>query len=477
MPIRHWRVACYWRPVVFTRFQRFYNSIKLLADLVTLALAFALSYWARFSLLPSEAPPPMRETVETLLLSLVIFPAIFRTSNLYTTNRSRSHIEEVFELFKATLLSTLVLVGVSYFIRERYSRLTIALFATFAFVGLSAVRLAFRALFNELRRRGVNLKTILVVGAGSLGERVVDTIEQHRELGFTVTGLLTRRAEKIGSTVRGVPVVGHFSDLAQVLDANPVDQVILALPLEEQPQTRELMEILALRTVDVKIVPDLFSYVTLRGGLEEFGGLPIISLQGAVLEGWNLIFKRLFDLLLSGLALVVLAVPMAVLAVLVKLSSKGPVFYAQERMGMDGHLFHMYKFRTMRTDAEAAGARMTTENDPRRTALGTFLRKTSLDELPQFWNVFVGDMSLVGPRPERPVFIEEFKKQIPRYHLRHMVKSGITGWAQVNGLRGNTSIKDRIDYDLYYIENWSLLFDLKILLRTAFGGFLSRNAY
>lgn len=462
---------------MFTRFQRFYNSIKLVADVVSLAIAFGLAWYSRFTFFPWVVTPPPEETVATLGLILVIFPVVFRGSNLYTTNRSRTHIEEVFEIFKATVVSTLILVGITYFVRERYSRLTVGLFATYAFVVLSIVRLSFRAVFNVLRRRGVNLKTILVVGAGQLGQRVVETIEQHRELGFKVTGMLTRKSEKVGSSVLGVPVVGHFNDLAAQLEKTPVDQVILALPLEEQPQLRELMEVLALHTVDVKVVPDLFNYITLRGGLEEFGGLPIISLQGAPLEGWNRIAKRIFDMALSFLALLVLSPVMALLAIAVKLSSRGPIFYAQERMGMDGHLFHMFKFRTMKVDAESAGAKFATADDPRRTSIGTFLRRSSLDELPQFWNVLVGDMSLVGPRPERPVFIDEFKKQIPRYHLRHMVKSGITGWAQVNGLRGNTSIKDRIDYDLYYIENWSLLFDLKILVRTAFGGFLSKNAY
>ncbi len=462
---------------MFTRFQRFYNSIKLVTDLVALTLAFAAAWYTRFTFFPFETLPPWEENVQTLLLVLVIFPLIFRGSNLYTTNRGRSHISEVFEVFKATALSMLVLVGVSYFIRERYSRLTVVIFTGYALVAVSSVRLAFRALFNELRRRGVNLKTILVVGAGALGQRVVETIELHRELGFTVTGLLTRRAEKVGTRVLNVPVTGLYSDLARELDKQPVDQVILALPLDEQPQMRELMEVLAQRTIDVKVVPDLFSYVTLRGGLEEFGGLPIISLQGAPLEGWNRIAKRVFDIWVATLAMLLLAPLMAVLAILVKLTSRGPVLFAQERMGIDGQLFHMYKFRTMKLDAEQHGAQFATEEDPRRTSIGTFLRRTSLDEVPQFWNVFVGDMSLVGPRPERPVFIEEFKKQIPRYHLRHMVKSGITGWAQINGLRGNTSIKDRIDYDLYYIENWSLMFDLKILLRTALGGFLSKNAY
>jgi len=462
---------------VFTRFQRFYNSIKLVADWGALTLAFALAWYTRFALFTGAAVPSTAESVETLVLALIIFPFVFRWSNLYTTNRGRSHIEEVFEIFKSTVLGTLLLVGVSYFVRERYSRLTIGLFAGYAFLTLSVVRLSFRAIFNELRRRGVNVKTILVVGAGSLGERVVETIEHHRELGFKVVGMLTRREEKIGGEVRGTPIVGHFKDLSAQLEKQPVDQVILALPLDEQASMRELMEVLAQHTVDVKVVPDLFSYITLRGGLEEFGGLPIISLQGAPLEGWNRILKRAFDILLSALALLMLSPLLLLLAVLVKLTSRGPIFFAQERMGIDGELFHMYKFRTMRLDAESSGAQFTTADDPRRTVMGALLRRTSLDELPQFWNVLVGDMSLVGPRPERPVFIHEFKKQIPRYHLRHMVKSGITGWAQVNGLRGNTSIKDRIDFDLYYIENWSLLFDLKILVRTAFGGFLSKNAY
>ncbi len=463
---------------MFTRFQRFYNSIKLAADAVTLALAFALAYLTRFHwVLAHESIPPLRDTLVTAAMALFVFPLTFRQANLYTTNRARSHISEVFEIFKATVLAAVILIAVAFFVRERYSRLTLALFTLYAFVGVSGVRLAFRGFFNALRRRGVNVKTILVVGAGELGQRVVEIIDEHRELGFRVVGLLTRRPEKVGKKLRGVEVLGLYGELGRVLDARPVDQVLLALPLEEQPSLKAMMEELAQRTVDVKLVPDLFHYFTLRGGLEEFGGLPIISLQGAPLEGWNRVLKRVFDLTLSALALTVAAPVMLLVAALVKLTSRGPVFFAQERMGIDGHVFRMLKFRTMRLDAEAKGARFATADDPRRTPIGSLLRRLSIDELPQFLNVLKGDMSLVGPRPERPVFIEEFKKQIPRYHLRHMVKSGITGWAQINGLRGNTSIKDRIDYDLYYIENWSLLFDLKILARTAFGGFLSKNAY
>jgi Undecaprenyl-phosphate glucose phosphotransferase len=237
------------------------------------------------------------------------------------------------------------------------------------------------------------------------------------------------------------------------------------------------MERLALRTVDVKVVPDLYQYITLCGGLEEFGGLPIINLQSHPLAGWNLVFKRVFDMLLSLVAILLTGPIMLVTAMAVKLTSKGPIFYAQERMGLDGRTFKILKFRSMRTDAEVKGAKWATAGDDRTTPIGKFIRKYSLDELPQFFNVLSGEMSLVGPRPERPVFIEEFRRQIPRYNLRHKVKAGITGLAQVEGWRGSTSLEKRIERDLYYIEHWSLWLDFKILVRTALGGFLSKNAY
>ena len=464
---------------MFNRFQRFYTSIKVAADASMLTLAFALAYVTRF-----EGPipvlyglPPLDETLLSLATVLVVFPITYRQSQLYTTNRARTHIGEVFEVFKATIMATLIVVALTYFTRERYSRLMLAFLSGYAFVLVSAVRLVLRAVLNEVRRRGFNLKSILVIGAGELGQRVIETVEGHKELGFRVAGLLTLRREKVGQQVLGVPVLGHVNDVEHVLDDHPVDQVIIAVPLEDQAAVKPLMEQLALRTVDVKVVPDLYQYITLYGGLEEFGGLPIISLQGDPMTGWNMVAKRVFDVLFAVVAIGLSAPIMLAVALAVKLTSRGPLLYKQERMGMDGHTFHILKFRTMRVDAESSGAMMASKEDSRRTPIGTFLRKFSLDELPQFFNVLWGDMSLVGPRPERPVFIEEVKKQIPRYHLRHKVKAGITGWAQINGLRGQTSIQKRIEYDLYYIENWSLLMDLKILIRTALGGFLSKNAY
>jgi Undecaprenyl-phosphate glucose phosphotransferase len=463
---------------VFTRFQHFYNGIKLISDLLVWTVAFVLAFFVRFEWAnATELKPASFDSLVTMALALALFPLTFRQFNLYTTNRSRTHVAEVFEIFKANLAATILLVTVTYFFRERYSRATIVLFTAFAFVGVSVVRLGFRFAFDQLRARGFNTKRVLLVGAGELGQRVVRIIHQHRELGFEVVGYLTRKESKVGQLFEGVKVLGTFELLSEQLVSGGIDQVILALPLEEQAQLKQLMDDLAQHTVDVKVVPDLFSYVTLRGGFEEFGGLPMISLQGGPLHGWNLVLKRVFDVVMSTLALALLFPLYSAVALLVKITSRGPVLYKQQRMGMDGRLFNMYKFRTMRVDAEAGGAKFATKTDDRRTPVGAILRRLSLDELPQFFNVFRGDMSLVGPRPERPVFIESFRKEIPRYHLRHMVKAGVTGWAQINGLRGDTSIRERIDYDLYYIENWSLVFDLKILLRTVFGGFLSKNAY
>jgi Undecaprenyl-phosphate glucose phosphotransferase len=302
-------------------------------------------------------------------------------------------------------------------------------------------------------------------------------VEVHRELGFRAVGALGLSKKRLGVSVAGVEVIGTLRDLRRIIQERGVDQVIVALASRSAHLLPRIMEICADTTVDVKVVPDVYQYATLFGGLEEFGGLPIVNLQSTGVLGINAIAKRAFDLVLSVVFLVLLSPVMVVVALLVKATSRGPVLFRQERVGLDGRAFQMLKFRTMRIDAESAGPRFATPEDPRTTPIGSFLRTMSLDELPQLWNVLVGDMSLVGPRPERPVFIDQFRRRIPRYQLRHMVKSGMTGWAQIHGLRGDTSIQKRVEYDLYYIQHWSLLLDLRILARTVAFGFLSRNAY
>jgi Undecaprenyl-phosphate glucose phosphotransferase len=353
----------------------------------------------------------------------------------------------------------------------------LALFATLSFLSISLARAFFKEVLQAMRRRGYNLRFILVLGAGRLARQVLEQIDLHRELGFRPVGCLSVTRRRVGTSVAGVEVIGTIRDLRQTLEQRAVDQVLVALPSRSAHHLPRVMEICADTTVDVKLVPDVYQYATLFGGLEEFGGLPVVNLQSSGVLGINAIVKRIFDLVFSALFLLLLAPFIAAIAIIVKAMSPGPVVFRQERVGLDGKPFQMLKFRTMRNDAEADGPKFADLRDPRVTPIGAWLRRLSLDELPQLWNVFVGDMSLVGPRPERPVFIEAFRRRIPRYQLRHMVKAGMTGWAQIHGLRGNTSIQKRVEYDLYYIEHWSLLLDLKILARTVAFGFLSRNAY
>ncbi|MBI3179680.1 MAG: exopolysaccharide biosynthesis polyprenyl glycosylphosphotransferase, partial [Deltaproteobacteria bacterium] len=282
--------------------------------------------------------------------------------------------------------------------------------------------------------------------------RDIATMREHASLGLRVIGVVTPSRE--ANTARfGLPVLGEVRDLVAVVRAHHADQVVAALTIDELGALKDMMAQLSHEAVDVRVIPDFYQYMTLCGSVEELAGLPVINLQATPLMGWNLVAKRTFDLMVSGAGLVLLAPVFAGIAAAIRLTSGGPVVFRQQRVGMDGRRFAMLKFRTMRTGADTTGAQMTAPNDPRRTRLGAVLRRTSLDELPQLWNVLKGDMSLVGPRPEQPVFVEDFTRDIPRYALRHKIKAGMTGWAQVHGMRGNTSITKRIELDLYYIEN------------------------
>jgi Undecaprenyl-phosphate glucose phosphotransferase len=466
---------------MFKRHNQLFTALRVLLDMLLVGAAFWAAYALRFGSPRTWPYPELPRPEETLIiasLALVIWPLSLRAMGLYRPQRQKTPLDEAFGVFKATLVAGLLLVALTYFIREsRYSRGTLALFTALSFIGISMARVIFKEVLQALRRRGYNLRYVLVLGAGRLARQVMEQIDLHRELGFRPVGCLSVTRKRVGTSLAGVEVVGTIRDLRRTLESRGVDQVLVALPSRSMHHLPRIMEVCADTTVDVKLVPDVYQYATLFGGLEEFGGLPIVNLQSTGVLGINAIAKRVFDLVLSALFLLLLSPLLAALAILVKATGPGPVLYAQERVGLDGKPFRMLKFRTMRADAEAQGPRFALDRDPRVTPLGAWLRRTSLDELPQLWNVLCGAMSLVGPRPERPVFIDQFRRRIPRYQLRHMVKSGMTGWAQIHGLRGNTSIQKRVEYDLYYIEHWSLLLDLKILARTLAFGFLSRNAY
>jgi Undecaprenyl-phosphate glucose phosphotransferase len=320
------------------------------------------------------------------------------------------------------------------------------------------------------------LKRILVAGAGDLGRMVADRMLQHRELGYKVIGFVDDRAGGDHIGYRGLPLLGTLNEVAEIAHRERVDHLYVALPLEEHSKLLDLMEVTSRECIDVKVVPDLLQFIALRARLEDLDGLPVINVNDVPLQGFNAWLKRSIDIVMASAALLVLAVPFGVIALVVRWTSPGSVFYRQERMGLDGKAFTVYKFRSMHQDAEeTTGPVWAHDNDPRATPVGRWLRRLDLDELPQFWNVLTGDMSIVGPRPERPFFVEQFKHRIPQYMLRHKVKAGITGWAQVNGWRGNTSLEKRIEYDLYYIENWSVTLDLKIMWLTIFRGFFHRG--
>jgi len=452
-------------------------------DLLVVGLSFVLAFGLRYLLAERYAfglEPNRQETLIVGFWACTLWGLVAWQGGLYVSWRSRGVFAEIFDVARVTILTFLVLVTFTYFFRdERFSRLTLGFWAGCNFALVSTGRILTRLILRVLRTQGYNLRHVLIVGSGDLAKRVVDTVRAQAHLGLRSVGLVVPEAEKakVGTFIHRTPVIGSVNQLNALLAKKEVDQVIVALPVEKMVTLKRLMAKLSQETVDVRLVPDFVQYMTLCGSVEEFSGLPIINLQSTPMAGWNRVFKRVFDFSVSISGMLFGAPLFLLISLWIRFNSKGPIFYRQERVGMDGQTFEMVKFRTMTTDAEEQGAQMTLPEDPRVTGIGRILRKLSLDELPQLWNVLLGEMSLVGPRPERPIFIEEFKKEIPRYALRHKIKAGMTGWAQINGMRGKTSIAKRIEFDLYYIENWSFRLDMKILLKTALGGFLSRNAY
>jgi Undecaprenyl-phosphate glucose phosphotransferase len=354
----------------------------------------------------------------------------------------------------------------------------IALFAALAAGSISTVRIAGRSFLGRLRRKGYNLRYLVVVGAGDLAAETIDTIHGHPEAGLRVLGVLSNDPAVAGHTIQGVRVVGDYGSVKQHLRSRRVDQVVIALPKEDSGYLEKILADLDDEIVTVRLIPDLLHVMTLRSSVEDLDGLPVINLRESPMVGWAGLQKRSFDVAATSVGLLVAAPVMALIAIALWATSGRPILFVQERMGLDGRVFRMLKFRTMPVDAESeTGPIWTKQEDARATPLGSLLRKTSLDELPQLWNVLRGDMSLVGPRPERPVFIKKFRGEIPGYMLRHKVKSGLTGWAQVHGWRGNTSLHERVEHDIYYIQNWTLSLDLQILFMTFWRGWVNRNAY
>ncbi len=457
------------------------QALFVAADVLATVLALGAAWLIRFeSVWPTpKGAQPFENYVAFIPILVAIWPVVFYFHRLYQIRRDRSTIDEVLAVIVAASLGTILLVGLLSFWRgfTYTSRQLLVLFLFLDVFFVSLVRFGIRKYLETMWSTGAGVRRTLIVGAGHAGRALADKLLDHPATGLKPVGFADDDPLKRAEGYRGLAVLGTTSEVTALIRAHEVDTVFLALPVEAYRTMLTILKEVGNEIVDLKVVPDLFQYVTFKAGIEDFDGLPVINLTQMPLEGWNSLVKRTMDVALSALGLVALAVLFPILALAIWLEDRGPIFYAQERMGLDGRLFRMLKFRSMRVDAEDDGARWTEENDPRRTRVGAFLRQTSLDELPQLINVFKGEMSLVGPRPERPEFVSTFREKFPQYMLRHRVRAGITGWAQVHGWRGNTSLSKRIEYDLYYIENWSVGLDVKILWLTVKWGFTHKNAY
>lgn len=462
---------------------RLFQRLLSVADLAAVAAGWMGAWWLRFDVMSAVGSyPPVHywsaaHYASFLPAVMAVSWIVFQFSGLYQSRRAQRLTRFVISVLKAVALGLLALSALLLYYRAfSFSRLHLGFFGALTPLLMIGVRLAAYSVVRQRRRQGKGTKRVLIAGAGDTGRRLARTFEQYPWMGLEVIGFLD-------DEITGPRILGHIDDAAEIADAQqavgqPIDYVYLALPLSAGRKMERVVDVFSTRTAHVHLVPDLFQFDIINSRVSDLDGLPIIHLIDETPLEFRRLVKRAADIAFSAGVLLAASPLFALLAIAVKLSSPGPVFYRQERMGLNGQRFEMLKFRSMPVDAEAgSGAVWAKAGEKRATPVGALLRKTSLDELPQFWNVLRGDMSVVGPRPERPVFIEQFKDQIPRYMLRHKMKAGITGWAQVNGWRGSTSIERRIECDLYYIQNWSLLFDAKIIVLTLFKGFVHENAY
>ena len=465
------------------RYNRLLIALHVLTDAAIGAAAFVLAYVIRFDsglFEVTKGQPPLSQYLDVLPFVAAIVPIGFHLQGLYRLRRGRSRIDDFFNVLVGSIFAVVIgVVGTLYFqayyvpdsVKSRgtyeISQLVWGIFLVCVIVLGYLERKFVREWLERRWVSGIGLRRVLIAGAGDLGRMVADRMFEHRQLGYQVVGFVDDRAGGDHLGYRGVPLLGTLAEAAEVAVREHIDHLYVALPMEEHVKMLDLVESVSRECVDVKVVPDLLQFIALRARLEDLDGLPVINVNDVPLQGLNAVIKRALDIVISVAALAVMVLPGLLISWLIKRSSPGPVFYSQERMGLDGRSFKVYKFRTMPLDAEDdTGPVWADEEDPRATRVGHWLRKLDLDEWPQFVNVLKGEMSIVGPRPERPYFVEQFKHRIPQYMLRHKVKAGITGWAQVNGWRGNTSLEKRIEYDLYYIENWSVTLDIKIMWLT-----------
>lgn len=462
--------------------QRLLNRIQVMLDGLVMLFCYAVAWFIRFKtgIFPQDLwVLSLRGYMKLLVYILPGFLLLYYMYKLYEPKRVLGRRLEAWRILQANGIGVMVLIVVLYVTKQiDVSRRMLAVFAVLNVCITIIERNLIRLFLRNIRRKGYNLKQILLVGYSNATEGYIDRIMQNPEWGYEIRGILDDHKE-IGYQYRGIKVIGWLADLDIILPESHLDEIVITLGLNEYTKLGMLVNKCEKSGVHTKFIPDYNNIIPTKPYTEDILGLPVINIRHVPLTNWlNRFVKRAVDIFGALVAIILFSPTMIVVSLIIKMTDSGPLIYKQERVGLKNEPFYMYKFRSMVVQKEAdEKSRWTVKDDPRVTPIGRFMRKTSIDELPQLFNILKGDMSLVGPRPERPQFVEKFKEEIPRYMIKHQVRPGLTGWAQVNGYRGDTSIRKRIEYDLYYIENWTLGFDFKIILLTFFNGFINKNAY
>lgn len=463
--------------------QKHFNRLHVVIDAAVIGVSYLTAWSLKFETnLFGEAvrSRSFEWYMSALPFIIPVYLILYYAFNLYTPKRVQGRRLEFSNIVKANSIGLLFFIGCIYVLlkEQHFSRDVLFLFYVINMTLEEIVRIIIRRILRNMRRHGLNLKHILLVGYSRAAEEYIDRILQNPQWGYQIRGILDDNVEA-GTMYKGIKVIGRIANLPIILPQNHLDEIAITLGLSEYYRLEEIVALCEKSGVHTKFIPDYNNIIPTKPYTEDLLGLPVINIRYVPLSNtFNMVVKRLMDIVGAIAAIILFSPVMAFAVLMIKLTSPGPLIYKQERVGLHNHTFMMYKFRSMEVQPkEQEKKEWTVRNDPRVTGIGKLMRRTSIDELPQLFNILKGDMSLVGPRPERPFFVEKFREEIPRYMVKHQVRPGLTGWAQVNGYRGDTSIRKRIEYDLYYIENWSVGLDVKILIMTFFKGFINKNAY
>lgn len=464
--------------------QRILNNLHVVFDAIVTAMAYLIAWWFKFKsgLIDHDWGLSYRTYFRALYIIVPCYLVLYYMFDLYQSKRASGRKREFFNIIKANSIGLIGFIVVLYIINQpHFSRQMIFFFWFINVAGLTFERNVIRYILRFFRKKGYNLKYVLLVGYSKSAEKYINRIRLNPQWGYVIRGILDDHVEA-GTMYKGIKVLGRIENLEVILPENKLDEIAITLALDEYGSLEHIVDLCEKSGVHTKFIPDYSGIIPDRPYTEDIQGLPVINIRAVPLTNtFNMLAKRFVDIVAAIFGIIIFSPIMLITAIAIKTTSRGPLIFCQERVGLHNKPFNLYKFRSMyvreELDEELEDKDWTTKDDPRVTKVGKFIRRTSIDELPQFFNILFGQMSLVGPRPEQTAFVEKFKEEIPRYMIKHQVRPGLTGWAQVNGYRGDTSIEKRIEYDLYYIENWTMSFDIRIMFMTIFKGFINPNAY